>query len=211
MQVHLRLRAWNMGKFGWIAAVLCLCSFFLTGCGDVKVPDTIDTPTASVGKKGQITVWQVGEFDKDDYILSELEAMAVDEVARFNEATHKGAASVESVEALPDGSGKVVVEYRFDGWESCGDFLEEDFFFGTVKEAGLRGFDLKVDMKDAQGGGALTGQLGQSGDKYLLITDMKGDIYSSYKASYISVGAVLNQDGSVDTSGVEGFAYILFQ
>lgn len=215
--MRLRLRAWSqvqdMGKLKSAAALLCLCFVFLTGCGEAKAPDGIDTPTVLVNKKGQITVWQVGEFDRADYILSELKDMAVAEAAQFNIAMQKNAAvAVESVEALPDGSGRVMVVYKFDGWESCGEFLEEDLFFGTVKEAVLKGFDTNVSMKSAKDGAIFTGeQLKQSGDKYLVITDIKANIYCSGKVAYISGDAVLNEDGSVDTSGVEGFAYILLK
>lgn len=202
-----------MGKFGRVAILLCLCSAFLAGCGRTKAPDAIDAPTVSIGKKGQVTVWQVGEFDREDYVLSELKAMAVEEAARFNVAVQKNAAvAVEGVDSLPDGSGRVMVVYKFDGWESCSEFLEEDLFYGTVKEALLKGFDANVNLKNAKDGGAFTGeQLRQSTDKYLVITDIKANIYCSGKVAYISGDAVLNQDGSVDTSGVEGVAYILLK
>lgn len=217
MGMRLRLKAWSlvqdMGKLKSAAAFLCLCFVFLTGCGEAKVPDVIDAPTVSIGKKGQITVWQVGEFDRADYILSELKDMAVEEATQFNIAMQKNAAvAVESVEALQDGSGRVMVVYKFDGWESCGEFLEEDLFFGTVKEAALKGFNTNVSMKGAKDGAVFTGeQLKQSGDKYLVITDMKANIYCSGRVAYISGDAALNEDGSVDTSGVEGLAYILLK
>lgn len=215
--MRLRSGAWSlvqgMGKLKWAGAFLCLWCLFLTGCGEAKVPDVIDSPTVSVGRKGQITVWQVGDFDRDDYILSELKAMAEDEAARYNDAVQKkSAVTVERVEALPDGSGRVVVAYRFDGWESMGEFLEEDLFFGTVKEAVLKGYDVNVGMKSAKDGTPVPeGQLKQWEDKYLVITDMKADIYCYGTVAYISGDAVMNEDGSVDTSDVEGFAYILLK
>ena len=122
-----------MRKYGRLAAALCLCIVFLSGCGEAKVPDIVDTPSVAVSKEGEVTVWQVGLFDKADYVLSELQAMATQEAAQFNSASGREAAvTVDKVEALEDGSGKVVVAYRFDGWESAVGFLEEELYFGTV-------------------------------------------------------------------------------
>ena len=48
---------------------------------------------------------------------------------QFNSASGREAAvTVDKVEALEDGSGKVVVAYRFDGWESAAGFLEEELY-----------------------------------------------------------------------------------
>ncbi len=176
------------------------------------MPDTIEAPTILVEKKGRITLWQVGEFSRDDYILSELQTFAQEETAQFNLSRGvDGAVTLESVEMQED-SSLAVVKYQFDGWESCTRFCGEVFFFGTVKEAVRQGFSA---------GGALTGvkdgaqvpesQLAQWTDRSLVVTDMKANIYCSGTVTHVSSGAVLNKDGSVDTSGVEGLVYILLK
>lgn len=199
----------RMGKF-IRASCLLLCLLILAGCG-TGVPDTIDTPTVSVGKKGQITLWQVGTFDRDDYILSELQTFAEEEAARFNLSGGQGAVTVESVEALED-SPLVVVRYEFDGWESCTQFCGEIFFVGTVREAGLQGFSTGVALTGVKDGVPLPeGQMGQWPDRRLVITNMKTRIYCSGSVTHVSGGTVVNKDGSVDTSGVEGLAYILLK
>lgn len=198
---------------GRIAAALCLCLIFLAGCGEAKVPDVVDVPSVSVGKEGDVTVWQVGVFDRDDYVLSELQAMAVEEAGRFNSSMQKEAAvAIEKVEELNDGSGKVVVTYRFDGWESCTAYLEEELFFGTMSEAVLRGFGSGITLKSVKDDAVLPeGQLMQDTDSNLLVTDMKANVYCPGKVTHISDGARVNPDGSVDTSGADGRIYILYR
>ena len=63
-----------MRKYGRLAAALCLCIVFLSGCGEAKVPDIVDTPSVAVSKVGEVPVWQVGLFDKAAYVLSVLQA-----------------------------------------------------------------------------------------------------------------------------------------
>ncbi len=202
-----------MRKYGRLAAALCLCIVFLSGCGEAKVPDIVDTPSVAVSKEGEVTVWQVGLFDKADYVLSELQAMATQEAAQFNSASGKASAvAVDKVEALEDGSGKVVVAYRFDGWESASGFLQEDFFSGTVAEAVTGGHIAGVAMKSVKDNTPFSEeQLGQTTDGYVVVTDIKANIYCPGKVSHISQGASVNSDGSIDTSGAEGPVCILYR
>lgn len=198
-------------QYGKLAAILGLCLLCLAGCGTAKVPEIVESPSVAVGKDGEVSVWQIGAFDKTDYILSELQDMAVREAAQFNSSSGSDAAvTVEKVEALE--GEKVVVAYRFDGWESCSAFLEENLFFGTVADAVLKGIDRGTAMKSVKDNSPLSeDQLLKETDKSLIITDMKANIYCPGKVTYISEGASVNEDGSVDTSGVEGTACILLQ
>lgn len=201
-----------MRRYGRLAAVLCLCMMILAGCGEAKVPDVVDSPSVAVSKEGEVTVWQVGVFDKPDYVLSELQTMAAEEARAFNSLVGRNmAVVVDGVKTLEDGS-KVVVEYRFDGWKSCCDFLEETFFCGTVPDAVLEGYDTKVTLNSVKDGAALSQEeLGQGTENRLLITDMKANIYCPGKVTHISQGAEVNQDGSINTAGAEGMVYILFK
>lgn len=198
---------------GRIAAAICLCMIFLAGCGEAKVPDVVDTPSVAVGKEGDVTVWQVGLFDRSDYVLSELESMAVEEAGRFNSAQGKAAAvAVEKVEALEDGSGKVVVEYRFDSWKSCTEYLEEELFCGTASQAALERRTSGMALESIKDGTPYSEeQLGQDADGQVVITDIKANIYCPGKVTHISPGASVNPDGSIDTSGVEGPVCIVYR
>ena len=193
-----------MRKYGRLAAALCLCIVFLSGCGEAKVPDIVDTPSVAVSKEGEVTVWQVGLFDKADYVLSELQAMATQEAAQFN--------SVSGREALEDGSGKVVVAYRFDGWESAAGFLEEELYFGTASQAAQEGRTAGMALEGVKDGAPYSEeQLRQDADSNVVITGIKANIYCPGKVTHVSPGATVNPDGSIDTSGTEGPVCILYR
>lgn len=202
-----------MRKYGRLAAVLCLCIAFFTGCGAAKVPEIVDTPSVAVDKEGTVTVWQVGVFDHTDYVLSELRDMAAEEAGRFNSTSGKSAAvAVEKVEALEDGSGKVVVAYRFDGWESASAFLEEEIFVGAALATAGEGRIDAAALKSVKDDAPLSEeQLMQDTGSSVLITDIKGNVYCPGKVTYISEGAFVNPDGSVNTSDTEGTVSILYQ
>lgn len=198
-----------MGKIGKLAVIFCFCAVFLAGCGGGKVPDVVDNPAVAIGREGEITVWQIGDFDKSYYNLEELDGMAQQEAAEYNaEAGKEGAVSVEKVEALE--GGRVAVVYQFDGWESCSGFGEENLFFGTVEEAAEKGFDTETEMKSIKDGSLLDADLKSAGE-YLLVTDMKADIYCSRRVTYISSGAGVNEDGSIRPSGEDELVYILMK
>ncbi len=201
-----------MGKIRKLAVIICLCAVFLAGCGGVRVPDVVNTPTVAVGREGDITVWQIGDFGKSYYDLAELDSMARKEAAEYNaEKGRETAVSVEKVESLE--GGRVAVVYLFDNWESCSGFGEETLFYGEVKEAAVNGFSgADTVMKSVKDDSVLDGGLlGQSYGEYLLVTDMKADIYCGRKVVYISQGASVNEDGSIRPPEEDGFVYILMK
>lgn len=202
-----------MGKFGKLAAAVGLSACFLAGCGAVMMPDTVDTPTLSIDKAGQIRLWLVGEFDKTYYELEELEEMAAEEARQYNMSKGvESAVSVEGARLLDSESGKVVLEYRFDGWESCTDFTKDEIFYGTVGEAVSRGFGMNVTMRSVKDNALFTEeQLRQSADRRLIIVGLAADIYCPGKVICVSEGAALNEDGSIASGETEGSLYILLQ
>lgn len=200
-----------MKKVVWIMVHLCLCAVFLAGCGEAKVPDVIQAPTVAVAKEGTVEVWLLGDFDKNYYSVSELSDMALEEAGRFNAAKQKDSAvQVKKVEAVSD--VRVMVSYGFDSCASCEEFLEGQLFFGTVGEAMEKGFSMDVILRGVSDGALFTEtQLQQAKDKYLIITDMKANIYCPRAVTHISNDAVENQDGSINPSMVEGPMYILLK
>lgn len=202
-----------MKKVSRLAACLCLCAVVLAGCGAPKVPETIMAPTVAVSKEGETAVWLVGDFDKDYYSISELTSMAVEEAADFCAARqNENAAVVEKVEAMQDGSPRIVVSYRFDSCESCQEFLGNEIFYGTVGEAVQKGYSMDAIMRSISDSTLFTeAQLKEATDKYLVITDIKANIYCPRPVAYISNDALLNEDGSVNPSMVEGPVYILMK
>ena len=84
--------------------LFCLCMVFLAGCGEAKVPDVVDKPTVAIGREGEITVWQIGDFDKSYYNVAELANMAAEEVKEYNAAKGSETVVVEKAENLPEGT-----------------------------------------------------------------------------------------------------------
>ncbi len=209
-----------MKKNRRFAVLACLLAMVFSGCGQAKAPEVVEATTISVDKNGRMTYYLVGDFDKDYYSLSELNAMAMEDVARFKQSAEGEQLSVEveRVEALRENENKVLIVYRFDRYESYNRFnefiqlTEGRFFYGTVNEAFNQGYVTKVQLKNVKDGTLKTEeQLKQDGAKKLIVTDEKVVIYCPGRVACLSEGAVLKEDGSVDASASEGTVYILLK
>lgn len=200
-----------MKRYGRLAAAFGAAALLLAGCGQ-KVPDRIEESTLVINAKGKVTAYMVGEFDKSYYSLSELEVMAKEEAAKFCGSAKKNeAVKVEKVSAAQGVAGRVVVEYSFDGTDSYQDFMkgDETLFYGTVAEAIRQGYG-GVTMYDAKNGTAalwteVAGELGKHVVIYCPGGRTEGEkeetglaIYCPYKAEYVSEGAGVQKDGSVE-------------
>lgn len=197
------------------AAAVCALAVLLAGCGQPGEPASVDGTTIVVDKKGGVTYYLVGDFEKEYYSLSELTSMAEEEAAEFGgegSAGESRAVTVVKVEPLQSDESKVTVTYGFDNSDSFTGFTGSGLFFGTVNEAVSRGYSLDGALKSVKDGTPMTEeQLKQSGEKLLLITDVKAVIYGPSKVAYLSDGADLREDGSVDTSRTEENVYILLK
>ena len=200
-----------MKRYGRLAAAFGAAALLLAGCGQ-KVPDRIEETTLVINSKGNVTAYMVGEFDKSYYSLSELEVMVREEAARFCGSAKKSeAVKVEKVSAAQDGGSGIVVECSFDGTDSYQDFMRKDetLFYGTVAEAIQQGYG-GVTMYDAENGTAAlwteaAGELGKHVVIYCPGGQTEGEseetglaIYCPYKAEYVSEGAGVQKDGSVE-------------
>lgn len=203
-----------MKRCAGLAGVICLFLLCVVVCHGAAVPDAPETSAVSVSRKGKISAWYVEEFTEDYYSVEELTRMAEREAAEHNAAASdkKAAVTVKKVKLLPDNGGKIMVAYRFDSWESYTDFTGESLFYGTVGEAAAKGFGMDAVLKSVADGSLLAGDyLSLVTDRYVIITDVKTNIYSPREVTHISDGAFVNEDGGIDTSGVEGTVYILMK
>lgn len=199
--------------------LVCLLAVLLAGCGQAGVPEAVDSTTVFLDKNGGMTYYLVEEFDKDYYSLSELSAKAADEADKFNKgAGEKQSVAVDKVETLQENESKVLIVYRFDGYASFNEFNEKSnkklnkIFYGTVDEAFSQGYIAKALLRSVKDETVKTEeQLKQEGTRKLIVTDEKAVFYCPAKVTYISEGAVLNEDGSVDASAAEGTVYILLK
>ncbi len=197
-------------KFAFLS---CLLAVLLAGCGQAGVPEVVETTTISVNKKGEVAYYLVGEFDKDYYKLSELSAMASDEAAEFSgNDSENPKVTVSRVETLQNDATRVLIVYQFDSCLSFSEFNEGNFFYGTVGEADGKGLMDGAVLKSVKDGSVTTEeQIRQEGAKKLIVTDEKAAIYCPAKVTCLSEGAVLNEDGSVDTTAAETTVYILME
>lgn len=210
-----------MKRCAGLAVVICMCALALAVCKRVWEPDSPEESAVSISRKGQISAWFVEEFAEDYYSLAELTRMAKREAAEYNAGAQgrskvlpgkAAAVGVKNVELLSGSSGKIAVGYWFDSWESYTDFSGQTLFYGTVGEAAREGFDLRPVLRNVGDGSLSAGdQLSRATDKYLIITDVKANIFCPREVTHISEEASVNEDGSIDTSGTEGTVYILMR
>lgn len=69
-----------------------------------------------------------------------------------------------------------------------------------------------VTLKNTKDGNPVSQeQIEKNGKARLIITDVKASFYCPSRITWLSDGLSLGEAGSVDTSGVEGLAYIIFK
>ncbi len=193
---------------------IALVTLMITGCGEAKVPDTIDRPMISIAKSGEVTEYLISDFDKEYYSVSGLSSMAAEEAAQYNTANQSGTATpvkLEKVEALEDGSGRVCIVYKYDSAESYTGFNQGSLFFGTVQEAVSQGYSVNVSLEGLDGQTLTADQLKQATDKRLIIAPWGVHVYCPGSVEYISGNAALAEDGSVDGTAAEDPVYILLK
>lgn len=202
-----------MERFVKLAAAVILSAAMLSGCGQATVTEDITKNTLTIDGRGRVTAYLTGEFDKAYYDLSELASMTREEADGFNaERGDASCVTVEKVEFAQEDESRVIVEYVFDGSESCREFLGEELFYGTVSEALEQGRLEGAELKNVDDGSVLSADmLAEQGKKHIIITNMSAVIYCPSKVSCVGGEAFLNQDGSVDTTRTEGRVYILLK
>jgi len=209
-----------MSKYKKLIACAGVCALALTGCSSnavPEVPEQVMSNTIAVDEMGAVTFYLVEGFDKDYYDVSELKAMAVEEVAEYNTEKQTGTmvpVSVEKVAKIGNGSTDVVVAYKFMDDDTYVDFLEGELFYGTVAEAVNAGYDPSdFGLTDVKKGETAAEEwlTQEAGTQHILITDAKAEIYCPFKVTHVSEGAVYREDGSVVSEQEAGNVYILMK
>ena len=199
-----------------LCSILCLAMLLLGGCGQTEVPDTLSVPAISVTNKGKVTAYLIEDFDKDYYDLAELQALVTEELAEFN-SSHKTAEGQDTVKMISlteatDGSQTVKLVLEFRNIASYTEYTGMELFYGTVTQAYEAGCDLDKELTSVKDGSTID-KMGiyEHGNKNILIARENVRIYGPGKALYISTGAALNDDGSVDPSDTEDSTYIIMK
>lgn len=192
-------------------AGLMLCMAVFAGCGAAKVPDTVTDTSLIIDKSGSVVSHIVEAFDRDYYDLNDLRKMAQEELADYNTTHQKGEhalVSLERVEALSDAGNSVVVTYSYDSAATYEAYTGNLLFYGTVDEAMKAGYDFETlnrPLFDAKGAKRMESkELQESGmsGKHVVLMGEAAKVYCPYRVSCVSGGAVVSQDGSIDTAGV---------
>jgi len=198
-----------------LSAAFILSMLIFSGCTQVQELSVITDSAIKITDKGVVTSYLVDDFDKAYYDLAELEQMVMDEVNQYmNFGSSDGKSiSVEAVELLEENSSKAMVALKYDSVDLYKDFNGVELFYGTVAQANEAGYDLDITMTDGVSDGVTIGkdQIYDMGKQYILIVEDKVRIICPKKIQYISEGAVLESDGSVNASQDGEYTYIIMK
>lgn len=200
----------------YISAVCMLVlAASLTGCNQAKVPETVTETSLVISDKGIVTSYLADVLDKDYYDVSDLTAMAIQEVADYNAEHQKGEVIPVTMEKVATFEGnKVVVTHKYDSADTYSDYNDSILYYGLFSDAVGNVCDrIDPNLVNVKDGTKITEEQLQSAqeNKHVIITDAKAVIYCPYGVSYVSEGAVYREDGTVDTSNTEGTVMILMK
>jgi len=189
-----------------------------SGCTQEEVIIPVTEPTLEVTSEGNLIAYLVEDFDKDYYVLEELDAMVREEVAEYVAeqalVTETGAEgmAVESVTMAEDGSKKVVVALKFANSEIYEDYFDAEIFYGTVGEAAQQGYDLSAALTNVEDGELFAREdVEKQSKRKILITEEAVIVRLPKKVLYLGANAALTEDGFVDCTQSEGLKLMIFK
>lgn len=204
-------------KWIWLLAAGVM---LLSGCdGAAKAPETVTRNSLIIDKDGGVTAHLVDAFDREYYSIDDLSLMAQKEVQTYNQkhAAKPNAITLLNIGAVGNSAESVIVSYQFKDTEVYTDYMEMALFYGTAKEAAEAGYDF------AQMNRVLYAPSGESSivsekladvtgtenlsEKHVVLLEAPALVYCPYRVKYISDGARLMEDGSIDTTGVYADKY----
>ncbi len=200
---------------------LAVMGFLLTGCGAT----TAEVTTIAIQKDGTIEHTLVEDFGEES--VDALQSMMLEKTAAYNKNNADGEIAVKTVEE-EDGIVKVVMTYpdaaAFDGFMNM-DVVEVDpalrapFFYGTVEEAFMEGYDLEITLQGVESEEVLQGKndLLAKGEKKIIIYDNEMNLGAPVqislqeKPAYVSGNVTMTGKKLVEISGEDEMAYILME
>ncbi len=203
-----------MKRFIKLVASLAICLLTLAGCSGEVVPQFGDTDVILLKKDGTVYSHLISDFNKEYYDVDELTSMAVKDASEYNKAHQDGTeVPMSVVEVTLIGNDKVKLTHQFLNAQAYNDYNGNEMFYGTVEEAVAKGYDLSALLTDVKTGEPLDAEvLMKKADKiHVLITAAKARIYSEQKITHVGDGVKCLEDGSVDTTMVEGTVVVLMK
>lgn len=197
-----------------------LAVFLLGGCGKTMVEVT----TIAIQKDGSIVHTMIEDFGEES--VDTLQSMMTEKVAAYGSASGAGdGITIDTVEA-EEGAVKVVMTYpdaeAFDGFMNMDvvavdPALRAPFFYGTVEDAYMQGFDLEISLQSVEGEGMLSGKsdILALGENKIIIYDNEMNLGAPVQIStpeeplYISDNVTVAGKKAVEVSETDELAYIL--
>lgn len=204
-------------------SLLVLLGFILSGCGKT----TVEVTTIAIQKDGTIVHTMVENFGEES--VDTLQSMMQEKVDIYNDDNSgtEGSITINTVET-DEGMVKVVMTYpdaaSFDGFMNMDvvavdPALRAPFFYGTVEDAYMQGYDMEISLESAEEGDGLQGKndLLSMGKNKLIIYDNEMNqgaavqISTQEKPLYISDNVTVAGKNLVEVSETDKLAYILLE
>lgn len=204
-------------------SLLVLLGFILSGCGKT----TVEVTTIAIQKDGTIEHTMVENFGEES--VDTLQSMMQEKVDIYNDDNSgtEGSITINTVET-DEGMVKVVMTYpdaaSFDGFMNMDvvavdPALRAPFFYGTVEDAYMQGYDMEISLESAEEGDGLQGKndLLSMGKNKLIIYDNEMNqgaavqISTQEKPLYISDNVTVAGKNLVEVSETDKLAYILLE
>ena len=194
--------------------------FLLVGCGKT----TVEVTTIAIQKDGSIVHTMIEDFGEES--VDTLQSMMAEKVTAYGSISGaEGGIMVDAVEA-EEGTVKVVMTYpdaeAFDGFMNMDvvavdPALRAPFFYGTVEDAYMQGFDLEISLQSVEGEGVLSGKsdILALGENKIIIYDNEMNLGAPVQISapeeplYISDNVTVAGKKAVEVSETDELAYIL--
>ena len=204
-------------------SLLVLLGFILSGCGKT----TVEVTTIAIQKDGTIVHTMVENFGEES--VDTLQSMMQEKVDIYNDDNSgtEGSITINTVET-DEGMVKVVMTYpdaaSFDGFMNMDvvavdPALRAPFFYGTVEDAYMQGYDMEISLESAEEGDGLQGKndLLSMGKNKLIIYDNEMNqgaavqISTQEKPLYISDNVTVAGKNLVEVSETDKLACILLE
>ena len=204
-------------------SLLVLLGFILSGCGKT----TVEVTTIAIQKDGTIVHTMVENFGEES--VDTLQSMMQEKVDIYNDDNSgtEGSITINTVET-DEGMVKVVMTYpdaaSFDGFMNMDvvavdPALRAPFFYGTVEDAYMQGYDMEISLESAEEGDGLQGKndLLSMGKNKLIIYDNEMNqgaavqISTQEKPLYISDNVTVAGKNLVEVSETDKLSYILLE
>ena len=202
-------------------SLLVLLGFILSGCGKT----TVEVTTIAIQKDGTIVHTMVENFGEES--VDTLQSMMQEKGDIYDNSGTEGSITINTVET-DEGMVKVVMTYpdaaSFDGFMNMDvvavdPALRAPFFYGTVEDAYMQGYDMEISLESAEEGDGLQGKndLLSMGKNKLIIYDNEMNqgaavqISTQEKPLYISDNVTVAGKNLVEVSETDKLAYILLE